>query len=64
MKEYSVQFGGQWWFSNGYEANSKEEAVKLALRDFNAEADTSPFDPKIREQYVDDEEYNGPPFER
>ncbi len=58
MKIFYVEFVGEWFFSNGYEANSKEEAIEQALQDVRQEA--FPFGLVIMEQYVDDEKSDRP----
>lgn len=58
MKMFDVQFVGEWTFNNGYEANSKEEALEKALHDVDREA--FPFGLVITEQYIDEEKIDRP----
>ena len=55
MKEFDVFITGTWVHNSVYKANSREEAIKMALQDVETEEETFPFPLEITKQCLYEE---------
>ena len=55
MKEFNVFIAGTWVHNSVYKANSREEAIEMALQDVEAEEETFTFPLEITKQCLYEE---------
>ena len=59
MKDFEVFIEGTWVHSGLYKANSREEAIEMALQDVGKEEETLPFDLEVKRSHLLEEVEGG-----